>query len=235
MRYRIIGDNLQLVVIELDPGERVYAEAGALNHMSANVRMETKVREGALKGLKRILMRETFFMTEFEPAGGHGIIAFGGNVPGKIMPIEIAPERSFIVQKDAFLVAQESVDLDIAFTKRLGPAIFGGEGFILERLSGQGIAFIHACGDFIEYDLRTDQVMKVDTGQIVGFDATVDYDITLVGGIKSMLFGGEGIFLATLRGPGRVILQSMSLANLAAALRPYFPSQTSGFRMRIPF
>jgi len=132
--------------------------------------------------------------------------------------------EEFIAQKDAFLCAQEGVDLDIAFTKKLRAGIFGGEGFILERLSGKGTAFIHACGDFVEMELAPGEVVKVDTGSVVGFDASVEYDIALAGNVKSMLFGGEGIFLTTLRGPGRVLLQSMTLANLAAALRPFLPS-----------
>ena len=166
---------------------------------------------------------ETFFLTEFTPRSGEGFVAFAGNAPGRIKAIELKGE-DFIAQKDAFLCAQEGVDLDIAFTKKLGAGIFSGEGFILERLSGTGTAFIHACGDFIEMELASGEVVKVDTGSVVGFDASVGYDIALAGNVKSMLFGGEGIFLTTLRGPGRVLLQSMTLANLAAALRPFMPS-----------
>ena len=160
---------------------------------------------------------ETFFLTEFTPRFGEGFVAFAGNAPGRIKAIELKGE-DFIAQKDAFLCAQEGVDMDIAFTKKLRAGIFGGEGFILERLSGTGTAFIHACGDFIEMELASGEVVKVDTGSVVGFDASVGYDIALAGNVKSMLFGGEGIFLTTLRGPGRVLLQSMTLANLAHLL-----------------
>ena len=173
--------------------------------------------------LSRKLAGETFFLTEFTPRSGEGFVAFAGNAPGRIKAIELKGEE-FIAQKDAFLCAQEGVDLDIAFTKKLRAGIFGGEGFILERLSGTGTAFIHACGDFVEMELAPGEVVKVDTGSVVGFDASVEYDIALAGNVKSMLFGGEGIFLTTLRGPGRVLLQSMTLANLAAALRPFLPS-----------
>ena len=140
----------------------------------------------------------------------------------------MAVGKDFMVQKDAFLVAEDAVDMSIAFQKRLGAAFFGGEGFILEKLTGTGTVFIHACGDFIEFDLKPEQVMKVDTGSVVGWDGTVSYDIERVKGIKTMFFGGEGLFLTTLRGPGKVIIQSMSLSNLATALSPFLPQQRSG-------
>jgi len=236
LRYRILGDNLQIVIVELEPGEVVYGEAGTMNHMSGNIQMNTRVIGGFWKGIKRMLMRESFFMTEFTPVGGRGFVAFNGRAPGKIKALKIEPGREFMVQKDAFLAAESTVDLDIAFVKKLGAGFFGGEGFILEKLSGSGTVFIHACGDFIEYNLAPGQLIKVDTGHIVGFDSTVDYDIAYAGSIKTALFGGEGIFLATLRGPGRVILQSMNVALLASALRPYFPSTSGGGGVKIgPF
>ena len=216
-----------MVVTKLSSDEMVYAEAGAMIYMSQNMQMNTKAKGGILKGLKRTLTGESFFMTEFQP-DGEGFVAFAGNVPGRIRPIEIKG-REFLTQKDAFLCAQKGIDLDIAFTKKLGAGIFGGEGFILERLSGDGIAFIHACGDFVDMDLTEGEVIKVDTGSVVGFDSSVKYDITRSGNVKSMVFGGEGIFLTTLTGPGHILLQSMTIANLAAALRPYLPSSnTSG-------
>jgi uncharacterized protein (AIM24 family) len=161
---------------------------------------------------------ESFFMTEFTPQGSSGYVAFAGNVPGKIKAIELNG-NDFIAQKDAFLCAESGVNLEITLTKKLGSGLFGGEGFI------------HACGDFVEMDLQPGEVVMVDTGSIVGFDASVDYDITTAGGIKSMLFGGEGIFLARLTGPGKIILQSLSIVNLAAALAQHMPFQrgeTSG-------
>jgi uncharacterized protein (TIGR00266 family) len=232
MRYKITGDNLQIVTIELEPHEKVFAEAGAMIHMSGNMLMETKARGGFWKGLKRKFMGESFFMTEFRPQGGRGYVGFAGNAPGTIKPIELAPGKEFLVQKDAFLCAEDGVELDIAFQKRLGAAFFGGEGFILQKLYGKGTAFIHACGDFIEMTLAPGQKIKVDTGSVVGWDASVTYDIQVAGGIKTSLFGGEGLFLTTLTGPGKIILQSMTLANLANALRPFLPTQggTSGAR-----
>ena len=227
MKYKISGDNLQLVTLQIDPGEMIYAEAGSMVYQSGNINMEAKMRGGFLKGLGRKLAGETMFLTEFTSAGGTGMVSFGGNAPGTIKPIELTSGREFLVQKDAFLVAENAVDISIAFQKRLGAAFFGGEGFILEKLSGTGTVFIHACGDFVEFDLKPDQILKVDTGCVVGWDGTVTYDIQRVKGIKTMFFGGEGIFLTTLKGPGKVVLQSMNLGNLATALAPFLPHQRS--------
>jgi len=228
MRYKISGDNLQLVTVELNPGESVYGEAGAMVYMSSNMNMEAKMRGGLLKAIGRKMAGETIFLTEFTPTGGSGIVAFGGNAPGTIKPIEIAPDKEFIAQKDAFLCAEDTVELSVAFQRRLGSLFFGGEGFILERLSGHGTAFIHACGDFVEFELDAGQRLKVDTGCVVGWDDTVDYDIERVKGIKTMFFGGEGLFLTTLTGPGKVLIQSMTLHNLASALAPFLPGAAKG-------
>jgi uncharacterized protein (TIGR00266 family) len=227
MKYKISGDNLQLVTLQIGPGEKIFAEAGSMVYMSANINMEAKMRGGLLKGIGRKFAGETIFLTEFTSAGGTSLVSFGGNAPGTIKPIELSTGKEFLVQKDAFLVAEDSVDMSIAFQKRLGAAFFGGEGFILEKLSGTGTVFIHACGDFVEFDLKPDQVMKVDTGSVVGWDGTVTYDIQRVKGIKTMFFGGEGIFLTTLKGPGKVIIQSMNLGNLATALAPFMPQRSS--------
>ncbi len=224
MKYKITGDNLQLVTVELSPGEKVYGEAGTMVYMSSNMSMEAKMRGGLLKAIGRKFAGETIFLTEFAPTEGEGIVAFGGSAPGTIKPIELAPGREFIVQKDAFLCAEDTVELSVEFQRKLGSVFFGGEGFILERLSGEGTTFIHACGDFVEFDLQSGQKMKVDTGCVVGWDGTVDYDIERVKGIKTMFFGGEGLFLTTLRGPGKIIIQSMTLHNLASALAPFLPS-----------
>jgi len=228
MRYKISGDNLQLVTVELNPGESVYGEAGAMVYMSSNMNMEAKMRGGLLKAIGRKMAGETIFLTEFTPTGGSGIVAFGGNAPGTIKPIEIAPDKEFIAQKDAFLCAEDTVELSVALQRRLGSVFFGGEGFILERLSGHGTAFIHACGDFVEFELDAGQRLKVDTGCVVGWDDTVDYDIERVKGIKTMFFGGEGLFLTTLTGPGKVLIQSMTLHNLASALAPFLPGAAKG-------
>ncbi|MGC9307327.1 MAG: TIGR00266 family protein [Thermoplasmatota archaeon] len=230
MQYKIAGDNLQIVTLELDTGEKVYGEAGSMVYMSPNVEMEAKTRGGILKGIGRKLAGETFFMTEFSSAGGTAIVAFAGNAPGKIQAVDLSTGTDFMVQKDAFLCAEDDVDVSIAFQKRLGAMFFGGEGFIIERLSGDGTVFVHACGDFVEMELDAGERIKVDTGCVVGWEASVDYDIERVKGIKTMFFGGEGLFLTRLQGPGRVLLQSMTLHNLAMALAPFLPQQqqTSG-------
>lgn len=230
MKYKITGDNLQIVTCELDPNERVYAEAGTMVYMSGNMMFEARAKGGVMKGLKRKLTGESFFLTEFTPGQGPGYVGFGGNAPGTIKAIELTPGKEFMVQKDAFLCAQNSVQLDMAWQKKLGASLFGGEGFILQRLSGSGTAFIHATGDFVEMDLQPGQTIKVDTGSVVGWDATVTFDIERAGGLKSMMFAGEGIFLTTLTGPGKILLQSMNLPDLAMTLKRYMPSDSSGSR-----
>jgi len=225
MEYKITGDNLQLVTLEVDPDEKIYAEAGAMVYMSNNINMEAKMRGGLKKAIGRKFAGETMFLTEFNSVGGKGIVSFGGNAPGTIKAIKLSPGKEFLAQKDAFIVAQDSVNMSVAFQKKFGAALFGGEGFILEKLSGEGTVFIHACGDFVEFDLKPDQIIKVDTSMTVGWDHTVTYDIQRNKGVKTMFFGGEGLFLTTLKGPGKVILQSMSLSNLASSLFRY---QTSG-------
>ena len=227
MEYEITGDNLQLVTLHLQGGETVYAEAGVMNHMSIDIDMQAKAKGGLMKGIKRMVSGESFFLTEFT-ARSNGFVAFGGNVPGKIEAIQISPGHEFLAQRDAFLCAESGVDTEMAFTKKLGAGFFGGEGFILQKFSGQGTVFIHACGDFVIKNLLPGETLKVDTGSVVGFDSTVLYDITRAGGIKTSLFGGEGLFLTTLTGPGRVIIQSLSIANLAGALRPHLPIGNTG-------
>lgn len=224
MHYEITGDNLQMVTLRLTPGESVCAEAGAMVNMSGNMQMTTNMKGGLFKGLKRMVTGESLFMTEFTPTGGEGFVSFAGNVPGKIFTLDLA-EDEFIAQKDAFLCSEQGIDLDIAFTKKLRSGAFGGEGFILQRLTGRGTAFLHCCGDIMEMTLAPGEVVRVETGLVVGFESTVDYSIALAGGVKTVFFGGEGLFLTTLTGPGKVVLQSMDVAKLASALIPYLPVQ----------
>lgn len=214
--------------LEIAPGELVYGEAGSMVYMSGNMGMEAKMKGGFVKGLKRKMTGESLFMTHFQAVGGTGLVGFAGNVPGKIMAIDLRGGKEWILQKDAFLCAEDAVDLDIAFQKRLGATLFGGEGFILQRCRGEGIMFIHATGDFVEFELAPGQMTKASTAHCVGWESSVDYDIQSVGGIKTALFGGEGLFITTLRGPGRVVLQSLTTAKLANALTPYLPKETSG-------
>ncbi len=229
MHHEITGDNLQMVTLHLGEGESIYAEAGAMVNMSGNMQLTTNMKGGLFKGLKRMVSGESLFMTEFAPQGGEGFVSFAGNIPGKIFPITLE-SGEFLAQKDAFLCSEHGIDLDIAFTKKLRSGFFGGEGFILQRLSGTGMAFLHCCGDIIEMTLKPGEVMKVETGLVVGFEPTVEYSIAVAGGVSTVLFGGEGLFLTTLKGPGKVILQSMDLAKLAAALTPYLPRPDSSGR-----
>lgn len=226
MKYSIIGDNLQVVIVEIAPGEGIYAEAGAMNHMSGNMTMTARNRGGIMKGIGRKFAGESFFLTEFQPMGGPGTVAFAGNLPGKLLAIPIAPGRDFLAQKDAFIAAQDGVEMSVAFTRKLGAGFFGGEGFILERFSGNGIVFIHVPGDLVEYNLAPGQMIKVSTGAVAGFEASVAYNIERVGSVKTMLFGGEGVFVTTLTGPGKVYVQSLTAQKLANSLIPFLPDSS---------
>ncbi len=215
--YTIFGDDMQLVEVELDPGEGVRAEAGAMMYMEPGIDMQTSTGGGMFKGFKRMIAGESFFITNFQYNGpGKGHVAFGAPYPGKVVPLNLSDfDGSFTCQKDSFLCAAQGVEIEVAFTKRLGAGFFGGEGFILQRLEGDGMAFIHAGGALIERRLDPGEVLKVDTGCIVGFSQRVSYDIQMMSGFKNALFGGEGLFLATLEGPGVVYLQSLPFSRLA--------------------
>ena len=215
--YKIYGDDMQTVEIELDPGEGVRAETGAMLYMEDGIEMQTSTGGGVFQGFKRMITGESFFITTFMHQGnGKGHVAFGAPYPGKIIPIELSRfGGQFICQKDAFLCAAAGIEIDVAFTKKIGAGLFGGEGFILQRLVGDGRAFIHAGGTILERDLAAGERLRVDTGCLVGLSSTVDYDIQFVGGFKNALFGGEGLFLALLRGPGKVYLQSLPFSRLA--------------------
>lgn len=215
--YKIFGDDMQLVEIELDPGEGVRAEAGAMTYMEDGILMQTEMSGGLFQGFKRAFTGESFFITTFLHQGqGKSHVGFSAPYPGKIIPVQLENFGGrFICQKDSFLCAANGVDIEVEFTKKLGAGFFGGEGFILQRLQGQGLAFIHAGGTIIKKELRPGEKLRVDTGCIVGFESSVDYNIEFVGGFKNALFGKEGLFLATLRGPGIVYLQSMPISKLA--------------------
>jgi len=224
--YRVIGDDMQAVEIELDPGETVIAEAGALNYMDEGIAFESKMGDGtdADQGMlsklfgagKRMLAGESFMITHFTNRGqGKQRVAFSAPYPGKVIPLNLAELGGEVLcQRDGFLCAALGTKLDIAFTQRLGAGFFGGEGFVLQRLSGNGLAFVHACGTIIRRELRGETI-RVDTGCIVGFTPGIDYSIQRAGNLKSMMFGGEGLFLATLRGSGTIWLQTLPFSRLA--------------------
>ncbi|MFH2051785.1 MAG: TIGR00266 family protein [bacterium] len=221
IEYQIVGDDMQAIVVELDPGEAVIAEAGAMLYMEDGIQMDTGTGGGVFKGLKRVLAGESFFITSFVHTGpGKGHVAFSAPYPGKVVPLDLAVlGGTMMCQKDAFLCAAKGTDISIAFTTRLGAGMFGGEGFILQKLVGDGLAFAHAGGAVMPLDLVSGQSLRVDTGCLVAFQQSVDYDIQFVGGFTNALFGGEGLFLATLRGPGRVYLQTLPFSRLADRLR----------------
>jgi uncharacterized protein (TIGR00266 family) len=223
MKYEIIGDNQQMVKIDLRPGEGIFAEAGSMVNMSGNMTMESQLKGGVIAGLKRAVTGDSLFLTLFTPTERAGFVSFAGTMTGKIFTVRISPGKDFIAQKSSFLCCEESVCLDIAFIVKLQAGLFGGDGFILQRMTGTGAAFLHCCGDIIEMNLKEDEMVKVQTGLVVGFDNSVIYDIALAGGITTALFGGEGLFVTTLTGPGKVVLQSMNLAKIAATIIPYLP------------
>jgi uncharacterized protein (TIGR00266 family) len=233
--YQIIGDDIQIVEVELDPGETVIAEAGAMNYMDDGITFEAKMGDGSkpdsgifgklMSAGARALTGESIFMTHFTNSGaGKKRVAFAAPYPGKIIPIDIAKVRGeLLCQKDAFLCAALGTEVSIAFTKRLGTGFFGGEGFILQRLRGDGVAFVHAGGTVIKKNLSNDRI-RVDTGCIVAFTSGINYDIERAGGLKSMFFGGEGLFLATLSGTGNVLLQSLPFSRMADRILQHAPS-----------
>jgi uncharacterized protein (TIGR00266 family) len=215
--YTIYGDDLQLVEVELDRSEGVRAEVGTMAYMEQSIKMQTGTGGGIFRGLKRMITGESFFITTFlNQADSPRKVAFAAPYPGKIIPLDLTSEGGrFLCQKDSFLCAAAGIEIEVAFTKRLGAGLFGGEGFILQRLEGDGLAFLHAGGTIVEKELAPGEELRVDTGCIVGFAPSVEYDIQFIGGFTNALFGGEGIFLARLRGPGRVYLQSLPFSRLA--------------------
>ena len=241
--YQVFGDDMQYVEIELDPGEAVVAEAGGMMFMEDGIEMETIFGDGssqqksgflgAVMGAgKRLLTGESLFMTVFLNRGaGKKKIAFGAPYPGKIVPVHLAElGGELVAQKDSFLVAAKGISLGIAFQRKLGVGLFGGEGFIMQRLQGNGWAFVHAGGTLMERTLAPGELLRIDTGCIVGFQPSVNYDIQYVGKIKSAIFGGEGLFFATLRGPGKVWLQSLPLSRLANRIIAAAPGLARGGR-----
>jgi uncharacterized protein (TIGR00266 family) len=222
MQYEIKGGNFPIVVCRLSNGEKMITERGSMAWMSPNMQMET-VGGGLGKMFSRAFSGESMFQNHYT-ARGEGMITFGSSFPGQIRALEIGPGQEMIVQKSAFLASTAGVQLSIHFQKRLGAGLFGGEGFILQRLSGHGTAFVEIDGDLVEYELKPGQKIVVDTGNVAGFSPSVQMDIQTVPGVKNALFGGEGLFNTVLTGPGRVWLQTMPISNVAASLRGFFPS-----------
>ena len=226
MKYQIHGTTLQTLDITLSKGESVFTESGGMAWMVGDIEMKTNTRGGLLSGLARSMAGESLFLTSYACRGPQALVTFTPEAPGSIIPVELGAGEVRICQKDAFMVAEESVTLEVHFRKKLGAGLFGGEGFILQKLTGPGTAWTEIAGDVRSYTLKAGQTMKVDPGHIAMYDPSVDYDIARVKGVKNMLFGGEGLFLATLTGPGRVWLQSMPISNLANKIKQYIPTKS---------
>lgn len=224
MQYQILGGPFPVVSCTLQDGEAMYNESGSMVWMSPNMEMET-TGGGLGKMFSRAFSGESIFQNVYT-ANGQGMITFGSSFPGKIVPLEIAPGREMILQKKAFLAAEMGVELSIHFNKKLGAGLFGGEGFIMQRLSGQGMAFAEIDGELVTYQLAPGQQMVVDTGNVAGFETTVKMDIKQVPGLKNMVFGGEGVFNTLLTGPGKIWLQTMPISNVAMAIRPFIPTSS---------
>ena len=224
MQYKIEGTPLPVVICQLDRGECMMTEKGSMSWMTPNMKMETTSNGGIGKALGRMLAGESIFQNRYTAEGGEGMIAFDSSFPGTILPVEITPDRPVIVQKSAFLAGVESVDISLFLQKKLGAGFFGGEGFIMQKLSGEGMVFVEIDGSTVEYDLAPGQQMIVDTGYLAMMDATCSMDITAVKGAKNMFFGGEGAFNTVITGPGKIVLQTMPVNSVAGALIPFMPS-----------
>lgn len=225
MKYNIQGEPMPVVICHLEAGESMITERGSMVWMSGNMRMETQTG-GLGKAFGRLFSGESIFQNTYTAVGGPGMIAFASSFPGAIRAVEITPSMPVIAQKSAFLAATPGVELSIHFQKKFGTGLFGGEGFIMQRLSGHGMAFLEIDGSAVEYSLAPGQQLIVDTGNLAMVDATCQIDIQTVKGAKNVLFGGEGLFNTVVTGPGRVVLQTMALPAFASALIPYLPTKS---------
>ena len=225
MRYTISGTVMQTVAIDLAPGETVFSQTNSMCWMNDAITMDTNTGGGFLAGLARTFAGGSFFITDFT-ANGDGHVAFAPRFPGTIVPVALAPGQSLICRKETFLCAEKSVTLEIAFQQRLGAGLFGGDGFILQKLTGPGTAFLDFSGEIVERDLAPGERLLVQAGHVGALDTTVQFDIQMVRGLKNILFAGEGLFLATLTGPGHIALQSMPIMNLAEEIGRYLPNKT---------
>ena len=225
MNYQIYGEPLPVVTCNLTAGEMMITERGSMSWMSPNIRMETTTNGGIGKALGRMFAGEAMFQNKYTAVGGDGMIAFASSFPGSIRALNITPGNGMIVQKSAFLASEKGVELSVHFQKKFGTGFFGGEGFIMQRLFGNGTAFIEIDGSAVEYELKPGQQIIVDTGYLAAMTESCQMDIKSVPGVKNMLFGGEGIFNTVITGPGKVILQTMPISNMAASIRSFLPSK----------
>ena len=224
MRYEIQGDTLPVVICYLDNGESMITEGGAMAWMSPNMRMDTNTGGGIKKMLGRMFSGESLFLNEYTAQGGSGMIAFASSFPGSIIPYRVTPGNGIIVQKRGFLAMEKGLELSMYFQKKLGKGFFGGEGFIMQKLSGHGTAFVEIDGYAVEYNLTASQSIIVDTGYLAMMDATCSLDVVAASNVKNALFGGEGLFNTVVHGPGKIVLQTMPVNKVAGAIRPYIPT-----------
>ena len=225
MRYEISGTLLQSVDVYLSQGESVYTESGGMAWMHGAIEMKTGTKGGLMAGLGRKLAGESLFMTTYTCRSGEGLIVFTPEAPGRVLDFQLGAGQSLICQKDAFMCAEASAKLEMHFRKKIGAGLFGGEGFILQKITGPGTVFLEIPGEVREYTLAAGEVMQIDPGHIALFEPTVNYDIARVKGMANVFFSGEGLFLAKLTGPGRIWLQTLPLSNLAGKLARYMPAK----------
>lgn len=228
MQHKIIGSTMPVLEMTLEPGESIIAEAGELSWMTSSIELHTSTSAGANKGffgaMKRAAGGGTLFMTEYRSNAGSGVVAFATKVPGQILPVDVGRGRGYLVHRHGFLCGTPAIELSVGFQRSLGAGVFGGQGFVLQKIAGEGTAWIELDGEVVTYDLAPGETLRVHPGHVGMFEATVNFDIATLPGIRNVLFGGDGLFLAALSGPGRVWLQSLPLSNLAHALAPYLPS-----------
>lgn len=225
MKYEIIGGNFPVVECILEQGETMVTESGSMTWMSSSVEMKTSTGGGLLKGLGRSLAGESLFLNYYTAKAAGSMVAFGSSFPGKILPVEFKEGQVLIAQKKAFLASTSGVNIEMHFRKKVGAGFFGGEGFILQKLSGNGTAFLEVDGELKTYTLAAGEKLVIDQGYLLAMDATVNFDIQMVKGLKNIAFGGEGLFVGTLTGPGKVILQTMPISNFANAMAALIPSK----------
>ena len=235
IRYEIEGGNLPVVICYPEAGQTLCSESGAMSWMSPNMNMETNSGGGFKKAMGRLFSGDSIFMNEYTAMGGPGMIAFASSLPGSILPIELHTGNGIIVQKRGFLAMEKGLDVSLYFQKRLGKGFFGGEGFIMQKITGNGMVFVEIDGHCKEYDLHVGESIVVDTGYLAAMSETCTMDIQMVKGVKNIFLGGEGLFHTVITGPGKVYLQSMPISNIAERLIPYLPTSSSGDGINISF
>lgn len=228
LKYEIEGGHLPVVICYPEAGQTLCCEGGSMSWMSPNMQMDTTSGGGARKVFGRLFSGESLFMNEYAPQGGRGVIAFASSFPGSIIPYEVHPGQGIIVQKRGWLAMEKGLDVSVYFQKKLSKGLFGGEGFIMQRITGDGLVFLEIDGHCKEYDLQAGQSIVVDTGCLAAMSESCTMDLQMVKGAKNIFLGGEGLFLTVINGPGKVYLQSMPLSNMAQALTPYLPTASSG-------